>query len=468
MHADRPAFALILAAGLGTRMRSPLAKVLHPALGRPLVAWAAQAATEAGLLPVAVVNHQEDAVRAALAHLPCRFARQAEPRGTGDAVRAGMEAIPEDGVVVVMCGDGPLIQAQTLRALLAAHGDRAVTVVSMRLDEPGAYGRLIRDAEGSPQRIVEAAEASEAERAVREVNSGIYAFDAAWLRAALPGLRPHPPKGELYLTDVLELAAAQGRAGALVLADPAEAMGVNDRAQLAEAARLLQARLIRAHLEAGVGMEAPESLTVEAEVELGADAYLERGAVLRGRSRVGAGARIGAYTVISDSEIAPGAVVWSHCVLEEAHVGPGASVGPFARLRPEAEVQRDAKVGNFVEIKKAVIAEGAKVPHLSYVGDAHVGPGANIGAGTITCNYDGVLKHRTDIGAGAFIGSNSSLVAPVRVGARALVGAGSVITQDVPEEAIAVVRGELRLHPGAAVRLRERKLAEKARRQAGA
>ncbi len=468
MTAQVPAFAMILAAGLGTRMRSPLAKVLHPALGRPLVVWAAKAATEAGLCPVVVVNHQEGAVRAALAGAPCRFARQEAPRGTGDAVRAGMEVIPEDGVVVVMCGDGPLIRAATLRALLQAHGDKLVTVASMILAEPGAYGRLIRDASGAPARIVEAGEATEAERAVQEVNSGIYAFNAAWLRGALQTLRPHPPKDELYLTDVLALAAAEGRAGVLVLDDPAEAMGVNDRAQLAEAARVLQGRVLQAHLEAGVGMEAPESLTVEAEVQLGADAYLERGVVLRGQTTVGAGARIGAYSVITDSALSEGCSVLSHCVLEEARVGAGATVGPFARLRPAADIQNNAKIGNFVEIKKSVVGPGAKVPHLSYVGDATIGAGANIGAGTITCNYDGVFKHRTTIGEGAFIGSNTSLVAPVRVGAGALVGAGSVITTDVPDEAIAVVRGELKLRHGAAGRLRDRKLAEKARRSENA
>ena len=464
MSTEPSAFALILAAGMGTRMRSPLAKVLHAALGRPLVVWATKAAAAAGLAPVIVVNHQEAAVRAALASEGCRFARQEAPRGTGDAVSAGMAAIPENGVVVVMCGDGPLIRAETLRALVAAHGDRLATVLSMELDEPGAYGRLIRDDAGHPLRIVEAAEATDAERAVREVNTGIYAFDAAWLRRALAELKPHPPKGELYLTDVLERAAEVGRAAAIRLADPAEAMGVNDRAQLAEASRILQGRVLAAHLERGVGVEAPEGVTIEAEVQLGADAYLERGVVLRGRTVVGPGARVGAYSVLTDSVIGAGTEVLSHCVFEGAQVGDGATVGPFARLRPQADVQNGAKIGNFVEIKKAVIEAGAKVPHLSYVGDARVGAGANLGAGTITCNYDGVFKHHTEIGEGAFIGSNSSLVAPVRVGARALVGAGSVITQDVPDEAIAVVRGELKLRPGAAARLRSRKLAEKSRR----
>jgi bifunctional UDP-N-acetylglucosamine pyrophosphorylase/glucosamine-1-phosphate N-acetyltransferase len=462
----RPSFALLLAAGLGTRMRSPLAKVLHPALGRPLVTWAVDAARAAALLPVVVVNHQEDAVRAALADRGCRFARQEAPRGTGDAVASGLQAIDEDGVVVVLCGDGPLIRAETLRGLCAAHaaGGRPVTVLTMRLAAPGAYGRIVRDGEGRVLRIVEAGEASPQELAITEVNTGIYALDIAWLRATLPGLRPHPPKGELYLTDVVERAAAEGGAHGLLLDDAREAMGVNDRAQLAEAEGILQERVLRAWMEAGVGVEAPASVTVEAEVELGPDAAIERGAVLRGRTRVGAGARVGAYSVLVDAELEPGAQVLPHCALESCTVASGASVGPFARLRPEARVEEGAKVGNFVEIKKARIAPGAKVPHLSYVGDATVGAGANIGAGTITCNYDGVFKHHTEIGPGAFIGSNSALVAPVRVGAGALVGAGSVITKDVPDDAVALTRAKQEHWPDAARRLRERKLAEKARR----
>ena len=458
--------AVILAAGRGTRMRSRLAKVLHPVLGRPLASWPVRAAQAAGLEAVVVVNHQEDAVRAALADHGVAFARQEAPRGTGDAVASALAALPEDGVVVVLCGDSPLVRHETLTALLDAHGPAGVgpllTVLTVELDDAGAYGRLVRGPDGQPQAIVEAAEATPAQRAIGEINSGIYAIDIGWLRAQLPGLVPHPPKGEIYLTDCVALAAAEGRVAALRHDDEREILGVNDRRQLAAAAAILQRRVVDAHLVAGVTMEAPEAVTIESAVELGADVVLERGVVLRGTTRVAAGARIGAHSVLIDAEVAEDAHVRAFCHLEGARVGAGAVVGPYARLRPAAELGAGCKVGNFVEIKKARLAEGAKVNHLSYVGDATVGAGANIGAGTITCNYDGVNKSHTTIGAGAFIGSNTALVAPVRVGAGAIVGAGSVITSDVPDEAIGIARGRQSNLEGRAPAFRAQARAKKA------
>jgi bifunctional UDP-N-acetylglucosamine pyrophosphorylase/glucosamine-1-phosphate N-acetyltransferase len=452
--------AVVLAAGLGTRMRSARSKVLHPALGRPLVRWAVGAAQEAGLGVAVVVHHQEDLVRAALAGDGVAFARQAAPRGTGDAVAAGLTALPGSGVLVVLCGDGPLIRSSTLTELLDRHGPEgvgpAVTVVTASLAAPGAYGRIERGPGGEVRRVVEAAEAPPELVASPEVNTGIYAFDIGWLREHLPGLRPHPPKMELYLTDMVEIAASQGRVAGWRLADDREMRGVNDRRELAEAARILQDRITAAWMERGVSFEDPASVTVEPEVTFGEDVDVERGAVLRGRCAVGAGARIGAQAVLIDAVVAPGAQVLPLSHLEGAQVGPGCAVGPFARLRPGAVLEAGAKVGNFVELKKARIGPGAKVPHLSYVGDADVGAGANVGAGTITCNYDGYAKHRTIIGEGAFIGSNSALVAPVRVGDGAIIGAGSVITRDVPDQALGLGRADQRIIDGGGALSRER------------
>lgn len=456
--------AVILAAGMGTRMRSRLAKVLHPLLGRPMAGWVVHAARGAGLRSVAVVHHQEDAVRLALAAPDVDFARQEAPRGTGDAVAAAIPSLPPSGPVVVLCGDAPLVRAETVAALIQAHAanPHPVTVLTARVADPAAYGRIVRAADGSVSAIVEASEATPAQLAIDEINTGAYAFDAAYLREALPALRPHPPKGEYYLTDLVEMAADRGGAGAMVHHDVHELMGVNDKWALATARTVLQERLLRRHALAGVTFQHPASARVEAEVELAQDVVVGPHVVLAGTTRVGAGSVISAGCVLTDAVVAEDVLVKPYSVFEQATVGPRAQIGPFARLRPAADIREDAKVGNFVEIKKAVVEPGAKVPHLSYVGDARVGEKANVGAGTITCNYDGYGKHHTDIGAGAFIGSNSALVAPVRIGAGALVGAGSVVTQDVPDDALALGRGRQVNMAGAAPQLRARAKARKA------
>lgn len=431
-----------MAAGRGTRMKSELGKVLHPLLGKPMVQFPIDAARGAGLSSCVVVNHQEEAVRAALVGQPdVRFARQAAPRGTGDAVRASLSALPPTGIAVVVNGDCPLLTADTLRRLLSAHGDNLVTLLTVHVPEPGRYGRVLRDAQGAPSRIVEAAEATPEQLAVTEINTGIYALDIAWLREVLPTFKPHPPKGEIYLTDTLEIAAQLGRATAIVVDDPAEVEGVNDRWQLALARQILQRRRLIALSRTGVTFENPDTTIVEADVQIGQDAWIATGAVLRGATQIGARATIGAHCVLVDASVGEGVTVHPHSMLERAVVEPGASVGPFARLRPGAVLKPGAKVGNFVEVKKSTIAAGAKVSHLSYIGDATIGEKANVGAGTITCNYDGFKKHRTEIGAGAFIGSNTALVAPVSVGAGAIVAAGSTVTDDVPAEALALARG---------------------------
>lgn len=454
--------ALILAAGMGTRMKSRLAKVLHPLLGWPMVRFPVAAAQEVGLDVTLVVHHQEEMVRAALAGCDVGFARQDSPRGTGDAVASGLADLPESGLVVVMAGDAPLFRAETLQSLLDAHDEGAwVTVLTARVDEPARYGRVIRDEQGQPLRIVEASEATEEELAVREINTGAYVFDIAFLRQSLPTLKPHAHKDEIYLTDVLELAAVQGRARAVVHHDVAEIMGVNDRWALAEARTVLQQRVLRAHALSGVTIEEPVGTMIEMGVTLGQDVRVGPGAIIREGTSVGAESIVGPGCVLENSQVGESVEILAYSSLESAVVENGARIGPYARLRPGAQIGPEARVGNFVEIKKSTLGPGAKANHLTYIGDAHVGAGANVGAGTITCNYDGYLKHRTEIGEGAFIGSNSALVAPVRVGAGAIVGAGAVVVSNVPDNAIAVARGEQRVREGAAVRFRERKQAEK-------
>ena len=386
-----------------------------------------------------------------------------QTRGTGDAVASALKVMPAEGVVVVLCGDTPLVRAETLQRLLAIHGDNLATVVSTVVDEPARYGRLVRD--DGPLRIVEAANATPEQLAIAEINTGIYAFDAAFLHEVVPGLPPHPPKGEIYLTDVLQLAAERGRAGVMCAADPDEFLGVNDRWALSQARAILQRRVVRAIALSGVTFEDPDSVLIEADVTIGQDVTIAPGVVLRGETTIGAGSRIGAHCVLSDSTIGEDVEVLAHSTCEDATVADRARIGPFARLRPAADIGPGARVGNFVEIKKSTLAAGAKVNHLSYVGDASVGAGANVGAGTITCNYDGFNKHRTSIGDGAFIGSNSALVAPVAVGAGAIVAAGSVITNDVPDDSLALGRGRQANKDGRAATIRGRLAALKAKRK---
>ncbi|MCP4809533.1 MAG: UDP-N-acetylglucosamine diphosphorylase/glucosamine-1-phosphate N-acetyltransferase [Proteobacteria bacterium] len=415
--------ALILAAGKGTRMRSSLAKVLHPLCGRPMAGWVLTACSDAGLTPTLVVGHQADRVRDTFPGVPT--ALQAEQNGTGHAVACAAEVLPRQGTLVVLAGDTPLVRGATLTALVEAHTRTGAlcTVLTMKVDEPGAYGRIVRGATGV-ERIVEAANASVEELAIDEVNSGMYAFDAAWLLdEVIPHLVPHPPKNELYLTDAIEAAAAAGRLDAACHDDADELMGVNDKAALAVATKVLRDRINLGWMEAGVTMHDPAQTYIDATVSLEQDVTLEPGVVLKG-----------------STTIATGTQVFAHSVLEDATVGPDCKVGPFARLRPGTVLTSRVKVGNFVETKKAVLHDKVSAGHLSYLGDTEIGAGSNIGAGTITCNYDGFGKHRTEIGERAFIGSNSSLVAPVVIGADTIVAAGSTITNNVADDALALAR----------------------------
>jgi bifunctional UDP-N-acetylglucosamine pyrophosphorylase/glucosamine-1-phosphate N-acetyltransferase len=441
--------AVVLAAGLGTRMRSALPKVLHPIAGRPMVCWIVGALQEVGAEVVVVVHHGEEQVRAALASSGCGFARQPVPRGTGDAVAAALGALPETGSVLVTAGDTPLLTVDSIRRLLAEQIGPATAAVFEATD-PTGYGRLIPGVG-----VVEEPSCTPEQRRVRTVNSGLYVFDAGYLRDRLPRLQPRPPKGELWLTDLID-AGAHAVSGF----DPGEFLGVNDRAALAEARTIMRRRINRAHALAGVDF-ADLDVDIEASVRCEPGAELGPGVVLRGSSRI-AGS-IGAHCVVSDSVVHAGATVHPGCILDGAEVHAGAVVGPMARLRPRTVVHADAHIGNFVEVKNTIVHAGAKANHLAYLGDAVLGAGANIGAGAITCNYDGVRKHRTSIGAGAFIGSNAALVAPVSIGDGAIVGAGSTVASDVPADAIAVARPPLKVIPERAERLRARYRAQRDR-----
>jgi len=457
MTTDHSDFAIILAAGRGTRMKSDLAKVLHPLVGLPMVEHVVLAAQAAQLAPVVVVNHQEEAVRGALASRSVRFARQEQTRGTGDAVSSALSVLPDTGTVIVLSGDAPLIRASTLQALRGAHEDAAVTVLTAVVGDGAHYGRMERQNDGSPWRIVEAKECSPEQSTITEINTGVYCFSIEWLRAVLPTLKPHAHKNEIYLTDVVELASQSGRCRVVVHADFDEVQGVNDRWELACARRVLQARIVEQHGRNGVDFIDPSSAIIDASVELDADVTVGPGVVLRGATRLGRGVEVGPHCEISDSVVAEGARILSFSLLESATVASRASVGPYARLRPGSSIGEGAKVGNFVEVKQSRLGPGSKVNHLSYIGDTTVGQGANVGAGTITCNYDGFAKSKTEIGKGAFIGSNSALVAPVVVGAGAIVGAGSVITKDVPAASVGIARGTQKNIDGAAERFRARR-----------
>jgi bifunctional UDP-N-acetylglucosamine pyrophosphorylase/glucosamine-1-phosphate N-acetyltransferase len=451
---------VVLAAGEGKRMKSATPKMLHPLLGRTLLGHVLHAAGAAGAeRTLVVVGHQADEVAAYLGEIApaATPVLQAEQNGTGHAVRTALEAVPEaGGTVVVLNGDVPLLRPETVAALLAAHeaGQVGATVLAAEVPDPTGLGRIIRGSGGNLERIVEERDATPAERAIREINAGIYAFDAALLREALGKLSSDNDQGEEYLTDVFGVLAAVGHpVGVFVAGDAVETLGCNDRAQLAELRALLRDRVNGAWMRAGVSILDPATTWIDVTVRLSPDAEIDQNSQLLGETSVAAGAIVGPDTTLIDTVVGAGAVVLrTHAI--GAEIGPEATVGPFSYLRPGSKLGRKAKVGGFVETKNSELGEGAKVPHLSYVGDAEIGARSNIGAGTIFANYDGVKKHRTVVGEAAFVGSDTVLIAPVEIGPGAYVAAGSAIQMDVPAGALGVTRSPQRNVEGWTLRRR--------------
>ncbi len=431
-------------------MHSSLPKALHPVCGRPMVAWPILAAREAGAARVvAIVSPQHDIS----AGLPAdtETLSQPQPDGTGGAIRAAIDIVRDSGTVVVLSGDHPVISAAAIGGLLDAHADNgaAATVMTTELDEPGSYGRIVRADNGSLERIVEAKEpgdATPAELEIKEVNAGTYVFDGAALAAALDGITNDNAQGEYYLGDVLPLIrAAGGGVNAHLVGDDAVTLGINSRLDLAQATAEARRRILERHMLAGVTVTDPRATWIDADVEIAADATIEPGTSLRGRTEVGAGSVVGPNTTLIDSKLGE-RVAAPHSYLVECEVLDGCAVGPFAYIRPQTVLAEGAKAGAFVEIKNSRVGEGAKVPHLSYVGDAEIGAGSNLGAGTITANYDGFRKNRTVIGEHCRIGVDTMLVAPVSIGDGAYTGAGAVIRKDVPPGALAVPEEDRQRH----------------------
>ena len=451
----RPVAVVVLAAGSGTRMKSKQMKVLHPVCGRSMIGHVLTAAlhVEPQHLVAVVGNSREQVGPHILEQVPgALLAVQETQDGTGHAVRVALDALRDaagttDGVVVVMAGDTPLMKGETLTGLVDAHAasDRAVTVLTAEVPDPFGYGRVLRDSTGAVIAIVEEKDADPEQAAVREINSGIYAFDGAFLANALARVTNDNAKGEYYLTDVVAIAHQDGRTmGAHRIDDAMQTEGVNDRAQLAGLAAELNRRILDGWMRDGVTIVDPTTTWIDADVVLERDVTILPGVQLLGACAVAEDAVVGPDCTLTDVEIGAGAkVVRTHGEL--AVVGAGATVGPFSYLRPGTELGADGKIGAFVETKNAVIGDGAKVPHLSYVGDATIGEGTNIGAGTIFANYDGVAKHRTTIGKQARTASNNTFVAPVQIGDGAATGAGTVVRRDVPPGALAVSSGPQRL-----------------------
>ena len=441
-----PVTIVILAAGLGTRMKSRKAKVLHRAGGKALIEHVVDTARQ--LAPpervFVVVGHQAEEVRKTLEASGVGFIEQTEQKGTGHAVACGREALSGlDGYLVILYGDGPLLRAETLRRLIEAKeaSSAAGTMLTATMEDPTGYGRIVRNARGGVTAIVEQKAATPEQLAIAEANMGIYCYQADLFWKHVDSIRTNNPAGEYYLTDMVEILARAGHSlEAVQMDDPAEALGINSRVELAQVDRLLRDRKTRELMLEGVTIEKPETVTIDSGVRIGIDTVVEPFAQILGKTTIGENCRIGAAAIVKDSEVADDVEIGAFTLVGSSTVGRGAHVGPFARLRMENHVGENAHVGNFVELKKTRLGARSKANHLAYLGDSTIGEGANIGAGTITCNYDGLKKHGTRIGDGAFVGSNSTLVAPIEIGAGAYLGAGSVITENVPPDALALGR----------------------------
>jgi len=450
---------VILAAGQGTRMRSAIPKLLHPLCGRPMIEWSIAAARAAGVAKIVVVDSPERRLQAGLAD-DVVLAVQEHPLGTADAVRAAADEIGADDTVLVLNGDVPLITTLTLTELLSSHdhSGAAATIATMSLDDPSGYGRVVRAPDGTVQWVVETkapGDAGELEFHIREVNTGMFAFEGGALVTALAEVRADNAQGELYLPDVLPILRERERTVvAHEISDPREMLQINDRRQLAEVTAVAQRQIHERHMLAGVTIVNPSATIIDASVQIGPDAVIEPFTSLCGATRIGAGSTIGPQSTLIDAQVGEQAKVL-HAYVSGAAVGDRVTVGPFAYLRPGTVLREDSKAGTFVEIKNSEIGAGSKVPHLSYIGDTDIGEQSNIGAGTITANYDGYRKHRTTIGSRVKVSVDTALVAPVVVGDDAYTAAGSVISKDVPAGALGVARARQENIDGYAQRRRE-------------
>ena len=455
-----------MAAGLGKRMKSKLVKVLHLVAGRPMVLYAVDLAQQlAGEHVAVVVGYQGKDVRAAIEasgpRAPVMIVEQTQQLGTGHAAQQARDVFRQLGktlsTYLILNGDTPLLHMATLRALLRLHQDEraAVTLLTAAVEDPSGYGRVVRSKDDRVLRIVEERDATDAERRVPEINVGTYVMDGPFLFGALDKLQPRNAQGEYYLTDLVALAVERGlRVSALAVREAAEGMGINTREQLAAAEQVIRKRICTRWMQEGVTLRNPATTSIDADVAIGRDTVIYPDVALEGKTTIGEDCIIRSQTRISDSVLGHRVVVQDHCVIREARLEDDAAIGPFAHLRPGAVLRRAAKVGNFVEMKKAELGEGSKANHLSYLGDAKIGKGVNIGAGTITCNYDGKQKHETVIGDDVFVGSDTQFVAPVTIGKGAVIAAGATITADVPPDTLAIARAAQVNRPGWAARQR--------------
>jgi len=437
---------IILAAGKGTRMKSDLVKVLHPLLGLPMLSYPIDLSLNEikAEKTIVIVGHQADRIKERLNDPRVQYVLQQEQLGTGHAV---LQAIPFlqtfTGTVLILCGDVPLVKAETLRSFIDAFrvNDSTLSVLTAVVENPFGYGRIIRGTEGWLEKIVEEKDASEEERLIREINTGIYCVKTSFLIEGLRKIGQENAQGEYYLTELIEIARKKGwRCSAHLVGDPIEVMGINTRIDLAIAHEALRQQKLKDLMLSGVTVVDPRTTYVDRTVEAGRDTILYPNCTLQGRTKIGERCIIEPNSKILDSVISNEVTIRANSVITESKVEEGASIGPFAHLRPLSEIKTKAKVGNFVEVKKSIIGKGSKANHLAYIGDSTVGEGVNIGAGTITCNYDGFEKHQTIIGDRVFVGSNVELVAPVKVGKNASIGAGTTVTKDVPEGALAISR----------------------------
>ena len=441
-----PLHVVILAAGQGSRMKSALPKVLHPVAGRPMLHHVIATAKQLGAEKIhTVIGHGADRVRETTSEASVNWVTQSEQLGTGHAVAQALPDLPDDARVLVLYGDVPLTRHKTLERLVGTLDDKTLGLLTVTMDDPRGYGRIVRNPEGKVVSIIEQKDASAEQQQIREVNTGILAVSAKHLKTWLPALSNSNAQGEYYLTDIIAMAVEQGlNISVSQPRDPYEVQGVNNRLQLAELERWFQRREADRLMTEGATLADPARIDVRGELTIGNDLWIDVNVVFEGRVTLGSNVSIGPGCVIRDATISEGADIKANSVIEGAMIGANAQIGPFARIRPGTELAANTKVGNFVETKKAVVGEGSKINHLSYVGDASLGRNVNVGAGTITCNYDGVNKYRTVIGDGVFVGSNTSLVAPVTVAADATIGAGSTITRDVADSELAVARGRQR------------------------